>query len=297
MTGTATGPGSNYNNDGATGKSALAIGDSASAKGINAVAMGYGATASYDSNVAIGNQAGQKSTISHGSIFMGHLAGKSAKEFATSSLVFGSVMIGVGAGKGSTGDGNLMIGELAGQYQKGSLNIFLGTFAGAQGTSSPGSRNVIIGSQKIDSTDVPSGSGYIDDVVALGTMAKCSAASAVAMGKGALASVKDSVALGSGSSTEAVVSTTSITINKVMYHLTAGTAPAGTVSVGAADKKRTISNVAAGRVSATSTDAVSGAQLHATNQALEATATHYVSIKGTVTGPRQQLQQRRCYRR
>ncbi len=41
------------------------------------------------------------------------------------------------------------------------------------------------------------------------------------------------------------------------------------VSVGSAGKERQIQNVAAGRVSATSTDAVNGSQLFATNQAID----------------------------
>ncbi|MCV2514424.1 hypothetical protein NPS48_23410, partial [Leclercia pneumoniae] len=46
-------------------------------------------------------------------------------------------------------------------------------------------------------------------------------------------------------------------------------APASTVSIGSVGKERTLTNLAAGRLSATSTDAVNGSQLYATNQALE----------------------------
>ncbi|MGK0547998.1 hypothetical protein ACSEE7_21150, partial [Halomonas cupida] len=44
----------------------------------------------------------------------------------------------------------------------------------------------------------------------------------------------------------------------------------GTVSVGAVGSERTVTNVAAGQLSATSTDAVNGSQLYATNQAVGA---------------------------
>jgi autotransporter adhesin len=60
-----------------------------------------------------------------------------------------------------------------------------------------------------------------------------------------------------------------MTINGQTYTF-AGTAPTSTVSVGDVGSERTITNVAAGRVSASSTDAVNGSQLHATISAIEA---------------------------
>ena len=63
-----------------------------------------------------------------------------------------------------------------------------------------------------------------------------------------------------------------MTVAGKSYTLAGGTAN-GTVSIGSASKKRTITNVAAGTVSATSTDAVNGSQLHAVVQAVESTAT------------------------
>ncbi|VTR52743.1 Haemagglutinin [Serratia fonticola] len=42
--------------------------------------------------------------------------------------------------------------------------------------------------------------------------------------------------------------------------------------------ERTITNVAAGRVDSTSTDAVNGSQLAATNQAIDDNKTHYYSV-------------------
>ncbi|MBN3797527.1 hypothetical protein G3N99_21385, partial [Burkholderia sp. Ac-20392] len=59
------------------------------------------------------------------------------------------------------------------------------------------------------------------------------------------------------------------TINGTAYDF-AGIAPASTVSVGAAGRERTITNVAAGRLAEKSTGGVNGPQLNATNQALEA---------------------------
>ena len=58
-----------------------------------------------------------------------------------------------------------------------------------------------------------------------------------------------------------VVGTSSYIFNNGKTVNYAGTTPISTVSVGAKDKERTITNVAAGRVSATSTDAINGSPI------------------------------------
>lgn len=84
----------------------------------------------------------------------------------------------------------------------------------------------------------------------------------IAIGKGAQALDRDSVALGSGAVAENVTSTPSMTVNGNKRQL-AGSTAKGTVSIGSEDNERTITNLAAGRVSETSTDAVNGSQLYA----------------------------------
>lgn len=96
-----------------------------------------------------------------------------------------------------------------------------------------------------------------------------SGSNSVAIGSGASASTDNSVALGAGSVTQDVIATTGVTIAGKDYSF-AGSEPVGTVSVGSEGGERTVTNVAAGQVSATSTDAVNGSQLHATNQAVDA---------------------------
>ena len=65
-----------------------------------------------------------------------------------------------------------------------------------------------------------------------------------------------------------------ITLGGKTYNF-AGSTTEGVVSVGdkTTDTQRTITNVAAGRINATSTDAINGSQLHATNEALKANIT------------------------
>ena len=65
-----------------------------------------------------------------------------------------------------------------------------------------------------------------------------------------------------GSAAPTVVNTTGTTIGGSDYIF------ASTVSVGSAGNERTITNVAAGQVSAAPTDAINGSQLYATNQAI-----------------------------
>jgi len=103
---------------------------------------------------------------------------------------------------------------------------------------------------------------------AFGPLASATGLGSTALGVGATATNEGDVALGSGSTTEKVVATTGDTINGKAYTY-AGSAPDSTVSVGQPTYKRTVTNVAAGRVSATSTDAVNGSQLYATNQAVD----------------------------
>ncbi|WP_242892037.1 ESPR-type extended signal peptide-containing protein [Stenotrophomonas maltophilia] len=81
---------------------------------------------------------------------------------------------------------------------------------------------------------------------ALGNLAKATNTSSVALGDRAQASHENAVALGAG----------------------AVTASANSISVGSASRKRKIQYIADGAVGAGSTDAITGNQLHATNQAV-----------------------------
>lgn len=107
--------------------------------------------------------------------------------------------------------------------------------------------------------------------IAIGSASSASGSYSVALGLNAKAGDNWSVALGNSSETAEAVSTASMTVGGKTYQ-TAGGRAAGTVSVGNQYIKRTITNVAAGRVLDTSTDAVNGSQLYATNQSVAANA-------------------------
>lgn len=87
----------------------------------------------------------------------------------------------------------------------------------------------------------------------------------VSIGTNAKVTADNSIALGSDSVANSAVATASASLNGRTYNF-AGTGPVGTVSVGDSDKERTITNVAAGRISNTSTDAINGSQLHSVIQ-------------------------------
>ena len=115
--------------------------------------------------------------------------------------------------------------------------------------------------------------------IVVGTHGQAIAQDAVAIGNNTLADVQNSVALGTNSTTEETVSTDHIYINGEKYDFAGGVANS-TVSIGANNKagngsvqnyKRTLTNVAAGRIDGTSTDAINGSQLNAVINALKFT--------------------------
>lgn len=122
--------------------------------------------------------------------------------------------------------------------------------------------------------------------VVAGSYSNASATDSVVVGNNATADVLGSVALGSNSTTDTVVSTATMTVNGTEHTLAGGTADS-TVSIGTTNKVgglnttatdrpenyvRTLTNMAAGRVSATSTDGVNGSQLHAVVEEVNKTA-------------------------
>jgi len=133
------------------------------------------------------------------------------------------------------------------------------------------------------------------DAVALGTNAQANGIQSLALGAGSSTTNPTSVALGANahataqagdvalganSTTSTVTKTTGTVLGGTAYSF-AGTAPTSTVSVGSAGAERTITNVAAGQISATSTDAINGSQLWATNTAL---GSLYTTVSNITTG-------------
>lgn len=124
-------------------------------------------------------------------------------------------------------------------------------------------------------------SALANSSVAVGASANALGSGAVAIGSSAVANYAGDVAIGAGSVTAASNPTAGVVIGGRTYSF-AGASPANVLSVGAPGAERQIANVAAGRVTATSTDAVNGSQLYMTNTAINSLSTGLSSTKSTV---------------
>ncbi|PSM51742.1 LbR_YadA-like and YadA_anchor domain-containing protein [Campylobacter blaseri] len=204
--------GGNYNNDGATGSNAIAIGKNAKAAGNNSLAIGPDAIANKNFVTAIGNGAGFRTTQGESSVYLGQNAGSNGNHFVHGQRSWGSIYIGQDAGTEVTGDASIGIGSTAGWKHTGSQNIFMGDSAkplkeGQNAYSYTfGNRNLIFGNQYIDKKVKEAESGkadYINDVIVIGTLAKAEKSQGIAIGSsrkdkvtGAYAKGKRSIAIG-----------------------------------------------------------------------------------------------------
>lgn len=126
------------------------------------------------------------------------------------------------------------------------------SFAGGERAKLRGKNSFVFG----EGAEVDSDNAY-----AIGKEAVANTNNSLAIGNGAKATEENTVAIGNDSVTNTAIGTESETINGTV-HTFAGSVPLGTVSIGDVTKERTVTNVAAGRISDASTDAVNGSQLH-----------------------------------
>ncbi|MCJ1888070.1 YadA-like family protein [Pseudomonas sp. LA21] len=241
-----------------------------------------------ENSIAIGTDTSTKGayTYSAGSIGAGNTAingqttsGIAIGNGATSYSVSGDVASdGIAVGDhASAVESSTAVGTFAAANQMGSSAI--GTAALANGrdstalgyaTTTNRYADIAIGVAAV--AGAPGSGDILGDPegynIAVGGYALATGGSSTALGVGAVSNNAGAVALGAGSVTDAAVGTAGINIAGTNYSF-AGTTPTSTVSVGSVGSERTLTNVAAGRLSATSTDAVNGSQLAATNQAVE----------------------------
>ena len=262
-------------------QSGLAIGDNAKASGIGQVAIGYASNAQ---KADIDKDATAATNKADYSVTVGHYAG--ADYTGTNNIR--STLVGDSAGRyGEEGNQNTAIGSLAGMYVKGSNNVALGIGAGSGAAAAKleASETVAIGHDSRAFSDYSTAIGSKAKArgvnsIAMGSTANSSAENAIAVGNGAAAANANSVALGAGSATSAAHTTGPYTLNGSYTAAGQPVAANGTVSVGSAGKERQIQNVAAGVISATSTDAINGSQLYATNNYLSNLAGSVKNVLG-----------------
>ena len=176
------------------------------------------------------------------------------------------------AGFKSTISDTIAIGAFAGSNAKGNKNVWLGS---GQAGGSTGNNTVLIGSNSTVDGNFNYGIGHNAELkgesnAVVGAYNHVTANNTYVLGDHVTTTLDNAVVLGSHSTAEStdVVSTPSYTYAGGTVNF-AGTAPVSTVSVGATGQERTITHVAAGRVSVDSTDAINGSQLYGANQQID----------------------------
>lgn len=239
-------------NNVANGTNSFAGGNDSKAMGRNSFAYGSHAEALTEYTVAIGSQA--------------------------RTTAYDTIAIGNGAY--ANGESTVVIGRT------NTVNAENATVIGSNNGAVESGHGVVIGynNQVLDNSKEQLAFGSNNKTkgqgaVVIGTHGQAGAIDALAIGNNTLADTPNAVALGTNSTTDTAVSTDHIYINGKKFDFAGGVADS-TVSVGTTNKagmsgvmnyKRTITNVAAGRIDSTSTDAVNGSQLNAVINSLNFT--------------------------
>ena len=253
----------------AIAQSASAFGDSASASAWGATALGVGASAKADNSIAVGSAAvteGRESTALGRRSYAGAQSATALGTLANASAI---VSTAVGNGAKASAFQASALGNSA--EASGESSMALGTESRASGSDALayGSNASALSDNSI-AIGKDSQSSAIN-AIAMGESSNASAVSAVVIGTQAKGTHENSVTLGSYSSSVANIfdntaktlssfndTATNTTIN---YNGTSST-QTGAVSVGDGKLVRQIQNVGAGRITATSNDAVNGSQLY-----------------------------------
>lgn len=303
----------------ASGLNASAFGSKATASGESALALGTGANATADSTVAIGNDSNAtgKSSVAVGEstnatgVFSTALGDSStatgnrtvavsvdAKAKADESIAIGSAStsegirsVAIGANATATNESATVVGthstaDIRGTVIGAESQAHNHGFAGGYQAKATGESSTAIG-VRANSTGLSTIAIGSDSVAnnkastAIGQGSQADASYSVALGKAATATHGSSVALGTATTTKAAVAVTEATVGKLTYGGFAGTDATAVVSVGKeGDHTRQIVNMGAGEISATSTDAINGSQLYATNDIINNVATTVTSVLG-----------------
>lgn len=261
----------------------VALGKNAESRGWRTVAIGNEAKADHEGSIAVGNMS-QATALA--SIGIGQLA-KATSEHATavgnSASATDRFAVAMGYGANASGMAATAVGT--GANASGLYATAIGNAASAKGMASTalGVASSASGGYASALGNQSNASGRFS--LALGQASKAESVNSIAIGHEASVKEASSVAIGSGSvvnsgdtvgtasyeaqynvfklhNNQGTLSLETLTGSRTLNF--AGTSPVGTVSVGSIGKERTITNVAAGRISATSTDAINGSQLYAT---------------------------------
>lgn len=210
----------------------VAIGSAVTTNHENSIGIGHGVVTNLDNSIGIGNGVVNNQNNS----------------------------IGIGNGVLTNLNNNIAIGNGVVTHHENSIGLGYGVTTNLD-------NNIAIGSSVVTNKKDNIGIGHGITVngessVAIGYGISTSGTNAIAIGNLASVAQDESVAIGHGAKANTVIGTSSSVINNNTHNF-AGATPVGTVSVGDANKERTIMNVAAGRIADNSTDAINGSQLKA----------------------------------
>ena len=290
--GTAVGYGTKASDEGW----ATAIGNESNASGRGAIAMGNGAKSSGNDAIALGfitNASGENAVTIGVRSFA---TGKSASAYGSNTKASGDYSTAIGVVANTTGYSSTALGHRAKAEGHGSTALGSYSWSKGGGSAALGYQARAIGSTSIAIGPISTSSA--EDAIALGVGANASGMSSIAIGESTKAEGYNSVALGSdstnthensvalGSSSAGAKNVfndaatklesfddgaNSKTINYngtssyktiINYGYSFTKESTGAVSVGDGSLVRQIQNVGAGRITATSNDAVNGSQLY-----------------------------------
>lgn len=273
-----------------SGSYSTAVGQSSTASGETSLAIGRSAQATANNTNAIGRSAraeGENATaIGHGSVSSGRNSnafGSSAKASAEASTAVGNSTKASGISSTATGFNAEASGNFSSAYgndarAKGNRSVAVGynakaeesatavgnnANAGAANAVALGSGNTITARGGVGIGSSNSVSGI--DSGAFGVSNNVAQANTYVLGSNVTSTQGNSVLLGNASTDRAATIETQANINGINYSGFAGVGSArnGVTSVGASGKERQVINVASGKVSSDSTDAINGSQLYA----------------------------------
>lgn len=273
-----------------SGSYSTAVGQSSTASGETSLAIGRSAQATANNTNAIGRSAraeGENATaIGHGSVSSGRNSnafGSSAKASAEASTAVGNSTKASGISSTATGFNAEASGNFSSAYgndarAKGNRSVAVGynakaeesatavgnnANAGAANAVALGSGNTITARGGVGIGSSNSVSGI--DSGAFGVRNNVAQANTYVLGSNVTSTQGNSVLLGNASTDRAATTETQANINGINYSGFAGVGSAsnGVTSVGASGKERQVINVASGKVSSDSTDAINGSQLYA----------------------------------
>lgn len=236
----------------AAGTNSFAGGNDSKALGRDSFAYGAHAEATVEYTVAIGSQA---RTAAYNTIAIGNGA-----------YANGESTVVLGRTNTVNAENATVVGSNNGEVKSGQGAVV-------------GYSNQVLDNSKEQLTFGSNNKTKNQGATVVGSHSQAVAVDSLALGNNTVADVQNSVALGTNATTEEVISTDHIFINGEKYDFAGGVANS-TVSIGANNKagnggvqnyKRTLTNVAAGRVDGTSTDAINGSQLNAVINALKFT--------------------------